>query len=230
VPAFAHPNDRLSSGFPRSSRTRRAFATITSCPNPFSKRLIHGECVPVSSAIRQRGIAPKTSCNAFAFVRTRCSSRICPASSTMQYQLLRSPRSSPMVSLGSEIFLLCCAATVLIFFIAGLLYLLCFEHVDNLGAYSIPSETGLLIPSVNDNFANATYTCCEPMQIISLTFDDGLRCQMERGVAILDQHVWATKLHDFQRSKQAVFPPPPQPDYWFRLDFNSENSTSVALK
>jgi hypothetical protein len=24
---------------------------------------------------------------------------------------------------------------------------LCFEHVDNLGAYSIPSETGLLIPS-----------------------------------------------------------------------------------
>jgi len=28
---------------------------------------------------------------------------------------------------------------VLIFFIAGLLYLLCFKHVDNLGAYSIPS-------------------------------------------------------------------------------------------
>jgi peptidoglycan/xylan/chitin deacetylase (PgdA/CDA1 family) len=26
------------------------------------------------------------------------------------------------------------------------------------------------------------------MQIISLTFDDGLRCQMERGVPILDQH------------------------------------------
>jgi hypothetical protein len=36
---------------------------------------------------------------------------------------------------------------VLIFFIAGLLYLLRFERVDNLGAYSIPSETGLLIPS-----------------------------------------------------------------------------------
>ena len=31
--------------------------------------------------------------------------------------------------------------------ITGLLYLLCFERVDNLGAYSIPSETGLLIPS-----------------------------------------------------------------------------------
>jgi hypothetical protein len=40
------------------------------------------------------------------------------------------------------------------FFIAGLLYLLGFEHVDNLGAYSIPSETGLLIPSVFDNREN----------------------------------------------------------------------------
>jgi len=40
---------------------------------------------------------------------------------------------------------------VLTFFIAGLLYLLCFEHVDNLGAYSIPSETGLL-PSVNNSW------------------------------------------------------------------------------
>src|SRR6185312_4735937 len=37
-----------------------------------------------------------------------------------------------------EVFLLCFAATVLTFFIAGLLYLLCFKHVDNLGAYSIP--------------------------------------------------------------------------------------------
>ncbi len=41
---------------------------------------------------------------------------------------------------------------------------------------------------MNDNFANAAYTCCEPMQIISLTFDDGLRCQMERGVPVLDQY------------------------------------------
>jgi hypothetical protein len=40
--------------------------------------------------------------------------------------------------------LLCFAAAVLTFFIAGLLYLLCFEHVDNLGAYSIPPENGLL--------------------------------------------------------------------------------------
>jgi hypothetical protein len=29
---------------------------------------------------------------------------------------------------------------------------LCFKHVDNLGAYSIPSETGLLIPSVINNY------------------------------------------------------------------------------
>ena len=39
-------------------------------------------------------------------------------------------------------------AAVLTFFIAGLLYLLRFKRVDNLGAYSIPSETGLSIPSV----------------------------------------------------------------------------------
>ena len=36
---------------------------------------------------------------------------------------------------------------VLTFFIAGLLYLLRFERVDNLGAYSIPSETCLLYTS-----------------------------------------------------------------------------------
>jgi hypothetical protein len=35
---------------------------------------------------------------------------------------------------------------------AGLLYLLCFEHVDNFGAYRIPSETGLLIPSDYNNY------------------------------------------------------------------------------
>jgi hypothetical protein len=40
---------------------------------------------------------------------------------------------------------------VLTFFIAGLLYLLRFKRVDNLGAYSIPSETGLLISSVFDS-------------------------------------------------------------------------------
>src|SRR5579871_913740 len=118
------------------SRTLRALATITSCPNSLSKRLIQGECVPISSAIRLRGIAPKTSCKAFAVVWTRCSNWIWPASSTTQYQLLRSPRSNPMVSFCCEIFLFCFTATVLTFFIAGLLYLLCLEHVDNLGAYT----------------------------------------------------------------------------------------------
>jgi hypothetical protein len=56
-------------------------------------------------------------------------------------------RSIPRVQADRELrlrkFLVCFAATVLTFFIAGLLYLLCFEHVDNLGAYSIPPETGL---------------------------------------------------------------------------------------
>jgi len=43
---------------------------------------------------------------------------------------------------------------VLIVFIAGLLYLLRFERLDNLVAYCIPSETGLLIPSVYNNISN----------------------------------------------------------------------------
>jgi hypothetical protein len=36
------------------------------------------------------------------------------------------------------------ATAVLTFFIAGLLYLLCFEHVDNLGAYRIPTTGRVL--------------------------------------------------------------------------------------
>ncbi len=51
------------------------------------------------------------------------------------------PKSSPMVSLCCEIFLLCAGATV---FHCRSPFYLCFEHVDNLGAYtaSLP-ETGL---------------------------------------------------------------------------------------
>jgi len=45
---------------------------------------------------------------------------------------------------------------VLTFFIAGLLYLLRFERVDNLGAYRIPPETGLLIPSVYNNYGGTS--------------------------------------------------------------------------
>ena len=59
-----------------------------------------------------------------------------------------------MVNLCSEIFLLCRVPTVLPFFIAGLLYLLRFERVDNLGAYTASRpETGLLISSGYNNFA-----------------------------------------------------------------------------
>src|SRR5271170_2606928 len=70
-----------------------------------------------------RGIVPKTPCNAFAVVRTRCSNWIWPPPSTTQYQLLRSPKSNPMVSFCCEKFLLCFAAAVLTFFIAGLLFI-----------------------------------------------------------------------------------------------------------
>jgi hypothetical protein len=38
------------------------------------------------------------------------------------------------------------------------------------------------------------------------------------------------KINDFRLSKQAVFPPPPQPDYWVRLDFNQADAASAALK
>jgi hypothetical protein len=99
APRSAHPGDRLS-----------CVATITSCPNSLSTRLIQGECVPISSAMRLRGIASKTSRNAFAVVRSRCSNWIWPASSNTQYQVLRSPKSRPVVSFGWKIFLLCLAA------------------------------------------------------------------------------------------------------------------------
>jgi hypothetical protein len=77
--------------------------------------------------------------------------RLAPPAFRTQYQFDRSPRSSDRQFLTFNFFDLSCAAAVLIFFIAGLLYLLYllrFERVDNLGAYRIPSETGLLIPSV----------------------------------------------------------------------------------
>jgi hypothetical protein len=92
-------------------------------PQLAQQPLTQGECFPISSAIRLCGMAPKTSCSAFALVRTRCSSRIWPASSTKQYQLWRSPTSNQMVSFCCEIFLLCPAALVLPFFIAGLLFI-----------------------------------------------------------------------------------------------------------
>jgi hypothetical protein len=92
-------------------------------------------------------LAPNTSRMDLGVVLSRCSCKTCPASANTQYQLERSPRSNPMVSFGREKFLLAFLAAVLPFFIAALLYLLRFERVDNLGAYRIPSETGLLISS-----------------------------------------------------------------------------------
>jgi hypothetical protein len=77
-------------------------------------------------------------------VLSLCSNTTSPASFNTQYQLDRSPRSKPIVSFCSEKFLACFTPAVLTFFIAGLLYLLRFERVDNLGAYRIPPETGIL--------------------------------------------------------------------------------------
>jgi len=37
------------------------------------------------------------------------------------------------------------------------------------------------------------------------------------------------KINDFRVAKQAVFPPPPQPDYWVRYDFDSD-TTSATLR
>ena len=97
--------------------------------------------------MRLRGIVPKTSCNAFAVVRTRCSIWIWPASSTTQYQLLRSPRSNPMVSFCCKTFLLCFAAVVLTFFIAGLLFICALSTSITWERTASRLETGLLIPS-----------------------------------------------------------------------------------
>jgi hypothetical protein len=84
---------------------------------------------------------------AFGVVPSFCSCTTSPTSSSTQYQLHRSPRSKPIASFCSEIFLHCFPTLVLIFSLPVSFISCAFEHVDNLGAYSIPSETGLLIPS-----------------------------------------------------------------------------------
>ena len=50
------------------SRTLRARAAITSCPNSLNNRLTHGECIPVSSAIVLPGISPNNLGRALAVV------------------------------------------------------------------------------------------------------------------------------------------------------------------
>src|SRR5207237_6825446 len=97
--------------------------------------LTQGECIPVSNAIRLRGISPNTSLMVFGIVLSFCSRSTSPVSSSTQYQLDRSPRSKPIVSLWLSTFLIACAVAVLIFFIAVLLYLFSFDRVDKLRAY-----------------------------------------------------------------------------------------------
>jgi len=66
---------------------------------------------------------------------------------------------------------------VLIFFIAGLLIYLCFEHVDNLGAYTASRpETGL-IPSVYVSISQAVHSCASLIEIF-LTEETMIRRQL----------------------------------------------------
>src|SRR5215467_14954170 len=114
-------------------------------PQRGQNRLTQGECVPVSIAMRHRGMLLNTCFMASGVVATLCPKTISPASFKTQYALERSPRSTPMVSCPSKIFfpLVC---IVLIFCIAGLLFFVPRAR-QSLGAYRIPWETGLLIPS-----------------------------------------------------------------------------------
>jgi len=82
------------------SRTLRACATVTFVPNSLNRRLIQYECLPVSSAMRLRGMEPKlraTLSHSYARASPVVSGRIRPAT---QYRLLRSGRSRPTVSVG----------------------------------------------------------------------------------------------------------------------------------
>ena len=130
-------------------RTLRACATITSCPNSLNHRLTHGDCIPVSSAIRLRGILPNSSRMAFGVVLTFCSTPTSPVASRTQYQLDRSPRSS-VVGLQSFHLPCCCSADLL--HCRSPLSLAPSSASDDLGAYRIPSESGLIIPSVCDSY------------------------------------------------------------------------------
>jgi hypothetical protein len=106
----------------------------------------------VSNAIRLRGIPPNTSSIAFGVVPSLCCNTASPLSFNTQYQLDRSPKSKPMVSFRIFLKRFCRRGANLLH--AGLLYLLRFKRVDNLGAYSIPFwRPALLIPSVYVNWS-----------------------------------------------------------------------------
>ncbi len=73
--------------------------------------------------------------------------------------------------------LLCCGANLLH---CRVPYLLRFERVDNLGAYSIPSEIGLLIPS---DFATQPFLAWIIHQGSSQKRKDALKGVMNTGFA-----------------------------------------------
>jgi hypothetical protein len=102
-------------------------------------RLTHGECIPVSCDPAARH-PPEH----FLPGRRSCAQRLLEDNLTRCVRhaitLQRSPKSKPIVGFCWEKFLLRFAAAVLTFFIAGLLYLMRFERVDNWGAYSLSGD------------------------------------------------------------------------------------------
>jgi hypothetical protein len=82
-------------------------------------RLTHGECIPVSSV----GMLRNTECSAFGLVETFYSRSICPLWSRTQFNSTGHPGPARIVSFCSETFLICFPAVMLIFFIAGLLFI-----------------------------------------------------------------------------------------------------------
>src|SRR5215470_12978898 len=117
-------------------RTFCACPTITSCPSAVNSRLTQGECVPVSIAMRHRGMLPNTCFIASGVVASLCSKMISPASFKTQYALERSPRSNPMVSCPWKMFFPL-VRIVLIFCIAGLLFIV-LRARSNIGSLSHP--------------------------------------------------------------------------------------------
>jgi hypothetical protein len=133
-------------------RTFWACATITSYPSAVNNRLTHGECLPVSIAMRHRGMLPNTCFMASEVVASLRSKTIFPASFKTRYALERSPGSTPIVSCPwKRFFRLACI--VLIFCVAGLLFHCASSTSNTLGAHSIPpgdrpSPSHLVCPSV----------------------------------------------------------------------------------
>src|SRR5215469_7501334 len=76
-------------------------------------------------------------------------------------KLQRSPRSNPTVNFFCAKILLCLPATVILFLIAGLLYLLRLVRVCHWELIASRLETGILIPSVYSAQERARSTPCE---------------------------------------------------------------------